>query len=160
MPFFAQMEFQLPIPVDVAQRHTIGISLRPIDAEHTGGSPQQNLLGTLLLPQLLLFSSHIRKHPYHLNKNKGVLPLLLLRPNGAGARRKPGGFLIQLILHKKHHRKLLPAVMWSECRDSNSGPLEPHSSAIPNFATPRILFRSPERSSIILQESGIVKHNF
>ena len=25
---------------------------------------------------------------------------------------------------------------WSECRDSNSGPLEPHSSAIPNFATP------------------------
>ena len=25
---------------------------------------------------------------------------------------------------------------WSECRDSNSRPLEPHSSAIPNFATP------------------------
>ena len=25
---------------------------------------------------------------------------------------------------------------WSECWDSNSGPLEPHSSAIPNFATP------------------------
>ena len=28
---------------------------------------------------------------------------------------------------------------WSECRDSNSGPLEPHSSAIPNFATPGCL---------------------
>ena len=27
-------------------------------------------------------------------------------------------------------------VIWSECRDSNSRPLEPHSSAIPNFATP------------------------
>ena len=27
-------------------------------------------------------------------------------------------------------------VSWSECRDSNSRPLEPHSSAIPNFATP------------------------
>ena len=27
-------------------------------------------------------------------------------------------------------------VFWSECRDSNSRPLEPHSSAIPNFATP------------------------
>ena len=28
---------------------------------------------------------------------------------------------------------------WSECRDSNSRPLEPHSSAIPNFATPGYL---------------------
>ena len=28
---------------------------------------------------------------------------------------------------------------WSECRDSNSRPLEPHSSAIPNFATPGCL---------------------
>ena len=28
------------------------------------------------------------------------------------------------------------AFCWSECRDSNSRPLEPHSSAIPNFATP------------------------
>ena len=27
-------------------------------------------------------------------------------------------------------------IIWSECRDSNSRPLEPHSSAIPNFATP------------------------
>ena len=27
-------------------------------------------------------------------------------------------------------------LFWSECRDSNSRPLEPHSSAIPNFATP------------------------
>ena len=31
---------------------------------------------------------------------------------------------------------------WSECRDSNSRPLEPHSSAIPNFATPGYLCRS------------------
>ena len=26
---------------------------------------------------------------------------------------------------------------WSECRDSNPGPLGPEPSAIPNFATPR-----------------------
>ena len=31
---------------------------------------------------------------------------------------------------------MLFLVFWSECRDSNSRPLEPHSSAIPNFATP------------------------
>ena len=31
------------------------------------------------------------------------------------------------------------AYYWSECRDSNSRPLEPHSSAIPNFATPGYL---------------------
>ena len=38
---------------------------------------------------------------------------------------------------EKDHRKLkLSMVFWSECRDSNSRPLEPHSSAIPNFATP------------------------
>ena len=30
-------------------------------------------------------------------------------------------------------------LFWSECRDSNSRPLEPHSSAIPNFATPGFL---------------------
>ena len=30
-------------------------------------------------------------------------------------------------------------LFWSECRDSNSRPLEPHSSAIPNFATPGCL---------------------
>ena len=33
------------------------------------------------------------------------------------------------------YQKVLP-IIWSECRDSNSRPLEPHSSAIPNFATP------------------------
>ena len=38
----------------------------------------------------------------------------------------------------KKYRKPKPwfSVFWSECRDSNSRPLEPHSSAIPNFATP------------------------
>ena len=31
-------------------------------------------------------------------------------------------------------------LFWSECRDSNSGPLEPHSSTLPNCATPRYTF--------------------
>ncbi len=41
-----------------------------------------------------------------------------------------------------HFKKIKPKEQmpfrfyWSECRDSNSRPLEPHSSAIPNFATP------------------------
>ena len=42
-------------------------------------------------------------------------------------------------LHRKRKNQkehLLFLVFWSECRDSNSRPLEPHSSAIPNFATP------------------------
>ena len=30
-----------------------------------------------------------------------------------------------------------PKGRWSECRDSNPGPLGPEPSAIPNFATPR-----------------------
>ena len=34
---------------------------------------------------------------------------------------------------------MLFQLFWSECRDSNSRPLEPHSSAIPNFATPGYL---------------------
>ena len=45
---------------------------------------------------------------------------------------------------------------WSECRDSNSGPLEPHSSAIPNFATPgcRLRTRCPGDSFILAQPGG------
>ena len=42
--------------------------------------------------------------------------------------------------HAKSAKKVLKSIdfrtFWSECRDSNSRPLEPHSSAIPNFATP------------------------
>ena len=37
---------------------------------------------------------------------------------------------------EKTERAQALSVFWSECRDSNSRPLEPHSSAIPNFATP------------------------
>ena len=37
---------------------------------------------------------------------------------------------------KNQKEQILFLVFWSECRDSNSRPLEPHSSAIPNFATP------------------------
>ena len=40
-------------------------------------------------------------------------------------------------------------VFWSECRDSNSRPLEPHSSAIPNFATPGYLLASPDDFDIL-----------
>ena len=42
-------------------------------------------------------------------------------------------------LHQKRkipEQHMLFWYFWSECRDSNSRPLEPHSSAIPNFATP------------------------
>ena len=37
---------------------------------------------------------------------------------------------------KKSRNLTVSGLFWSECRDSNSRPLEPHSSAIPNFATP------------------------
>ena len=43
--------------------------------------------------------------------------------------------------------------IWSECRDSNPGPLGPEPSAIPNFATPRF-FQSLE---IIWHNEGFVK---
>ena len=39
-------------------------------------------------------------------------------------------------LEKIRRTHKIPRISWSECRDSNSRPLEPHSSAIPNFATP------------------------
>ena len=48
---------------------------------------------------------------------------------------------------------------WSECRDSNSGPLEPHSSAIPNFATPG-KEQSLDCLSILAHSSGKCKHYF
>ena len=38
--------------------------------------------------------------------------------------------------NKKWETTKVVSHFWSECRDSNSRPLEPHSSAIPNFATP------------------------
>ena len=41
---------------------------------------------------------------------------------------------------------------WSECRDSNSRPLEPHSSAIPNFATPGY--------SVVPQTAHLEYHSF
>ena len=41
-----------------------------------------------------------------------------------------------LAKRKSRNKLMLISAFWSECRDSNSRPLEPHSSAIPNFATP------------------------
>ena len=44
---------------------------------------------------------------------------------------------VQMTTKRKKQKKLMSLLLlWSECRDSNSRPLEPHSSAIPNFATP------------------------
>ena len=49
---------------------------------------------------------------------------------------------------------------WSECRDSNSRPLEPHSSAIPNFATPGFLLASLGDFDILTHLSEKCKHFF
>ena len=53
---------------------------------------------------------------------------------------------------KKQKEQMLFLLFWSECRDSNSRPLEPHSSAIPNFATPGNV-RLPD-------DFGIIAHLF
>ena len=53
---------------------------------------------------------------------------------------------------------------WSECRDSNSGPLEPHSSTLPTALHPDIGRREKvsfsQRFVIIRAESSFVNHNF
>ena len=49
---------------------------------------------------------------------------------------------------------------WSECRDSNSRPLEPHSSAIPNFATPGFCLSFPDSLGIISHLVRKCKHYF
>ena len=59
----------------------------------------------------------------------------------AAGKQMSTGHLYRIIRISEHKRKnqkeqMLFLVFWSECRDSNSRPLEPHSSAIPNFATP------------------------
>ena len=47
------------------------------------------------------------------------------------------GFIFRISTQIKNpEQQKLFWIFWSECRDSNSRPLEPHSSAIPNFATP------------------------
>ena len=47
------------------------------------------------------------------------------------------------------------STLWSECRDSNSRPLEPHSSAIPNFATPGyFIFASSESNQLVYNTTG------
>ena len=47
------------------------------------------------------------------------------------------GFIFRILTQRKKQKQhKLFLLFWSECRDSNSRPLEPHSSAIPNFATP------------------------
>ena len=62
-------------------------------------------------------------------------------------------FIVQKVqkMQKKGRKPRVSDPFWSECRDSNSGPLEPHSSAIPNFATPGNLKRTLKRSYILLQ---------
>ena len=51
-------------------------------------------------------------------------------------------------------------VFWSECRDSNSRPLEPHSSAIPNFATPGFVLASHDSSDIVSHLAEKCKYFF
>ena len=56
----------------------------------------------------------------------------------------------------KFHKEL--PIIWSECRDSNSRPLEPHSSAIPNFATPgySVVLSGLEYDSIIRRKNQVL----
>ena len=61
---------------------------------------------------------------------------------------------------KSRNELMLISAFWSECRDSNSRPLEPHSSAIPNFATPGYLLASFDRPSILAQRFKKCKHYF
>ena len=58
----------------------------------------------------------------------------------------------------RFHKK--SELFWSECRDSNSRPLEPHSSAIPNFATPGYFLAAPQRLSILAHLVEKCKHYF
>ena len=61
---------------------------------------------------------------------------------------------------KKAETAFAASAFWSECRDSNSRPLEPHSSAIPNFATPGFMLAFPERLSILAHIVRKCKHYF
>ena len=64
-------------------------------------------------------------------------------------------------IKNKTERAFTLSVLWSECRDSNSRPLEPHSSAIPNFATPGyFVCRSLGDFDIIPQARTKCKHYF
>ncbi len=50
--------------------------------------------------------------------------------------------------------RLLEFVNWSGRRDSNAGPLEPHSSALPGCATPRqVLWLSITTAALDYHES-------
>ena len=60
---------------------------------------------------------------------------------------------------KRPEQQMLFWSFWSECRDSNSRPLEPHSSAIPNFATPGY-FAAPQRQGILPQLLQKIKYYF
>ena len=50
--------------------------------------------------------------------------------------------------------------IWSEWRESNSRPLEPHSSALPNCATPGHCRRLSAANNIITREWGFVNNFF
>ena len=61
---------------------------------------------------------------------------------------------------KNQKEQMLFLVFWSECRDSNSRPLEPHSSAIPNFATPGFCLRLSDDFDMIAHDAEKCKHYF
>ena len=61
---------------------------------------------------------------------------------------------------KKFRNPQISELFWSECRDSNSRPLEPHSSAIPNFATPGFLIASLDCLSILAHLLEKCNHYF
>ncbi len=73
---------------------------------------------------------------------------------------KNNGFSTIFLSKKKAETGKLFLLSWSECRDSNSRPLEPHSSAIPNFATPGFCLRPADRHSILAHHTGKCKHYF
>ena len=98
-----------------------------------------------------------------MGRNRKVLP-----PSRPAASKCPPDTCIWIFESQHQKRKKLKQLMlfqlfWSECRDSNSRPLEPHSSAIPNFATPGFFICFVPLTGdfdILPQSTKIVKHFF
>ena len=61
---------------------------------------------------------------------------------------------------KTHRTQMCLVRFWSELLDSNQRPLEPHSSAIPNFAKPGFLLASSDSHSMITHLVRKCKHFF
>lgn len=56
--------------------------------------------------------------------------------------------------------RLIDVVNWSGRRDSNAGPLEPHSSALPGCATPRqVLWLSVTTAALDYHESPALSNS-